>query len=157
MQTTMQPSALDRRARRHRVEPNPPWSLARQGTPWTDVDKASLSTWWTNETMATEQIAALLERSTASIRLEAYKLDLGGRPYEQGYGKVGAKPGPKPPRLTAKERPVELKPTFDGVVMTPRLRAAWERVCQGEAIDALTAELKLQTVEILALRRWRNG
>ena len=164
-----QPSVLDT-MRKSRTGPWAPWSLAKQDTPWTDADKATLASQWVNALITIEQIAAFHERSIVSCRCQANKMRLGTRPREQSFGAalrdkpkpfkpkkekppapvVDAAPAPEP-----EAAPVPLVQTVDGVVLTPRLDAAWARVEAGEDVATVAAELRCPTVEVLALRRWK--
>lgn len=152
------PAVLMARPNRRRTEPNVPWSLARQSVPWTDEERALLARRWHNETMTIEQIAALHERTTHSCRNQACKHRFGTRPKEQSFGRgvIGRPKKDKPFRRKEPiEKPVEPAPLLDGVVMTPRLEAAWARVEAGEDVATVAAELRCPTVEVLALRRWK--
>lgn len=167
---SLQPSVLDT-MRKSRTGPWAPWSLAKQDTPWTDVDKATLTSQWMNALITIEQIAAFHERSVVSCRCQANKLKLGTRPREQSFGaalKGTTKPyRPRPrrkptgpvavaaPAVEPEAAPVPLVQTVDGVVLTPRLDAAWARVEAGEDVATVAAELRCPTVEVLALRRWK--
>lgn len=167
---TFVPSAIDT-MRKSRTGPVAPWSLAKQDTPWTDADKTALASQWVNELITIEQVAALQERSIASCRCQASKLKLGTRPREQSFGaalKGTTKPyRPRPrrkptgpvavaaPAVEPEAAPVPLVQTVDGVVLTPRLDAAWARVEAGEDVATVAAELRCPTVEVLALRRWK--
>jgi len=153
---TVPQTPIYERHRKPREDVVPPWPLTRQGKAWSDAEKEALRRRWTDKAMSMDTLAAAHGRTITSCRLQACKMDLGFRPKEQSFG-AHLRGQPRAPRRTADERPVELKPTYDGVVMTKRLRAAWDRVIAGGAIPEIAREMRLTAVEVAALRRWSQG
>ena len=141
----------------------PPPTLPRprrpKAPPWSPGDKAKVKAQWSDPTVTIEEIAASVGREVQAVRqMACAKLKLGQRPREQSFGSATrGKPrparAPTPAEVDA-QGPCRLLPTVDGVVLTARLDAAWDRVQAGEAVGDVAADMRLPAIEVAALRRW---